>query len=106
MVTYTVYPNQSIDYGATGHAAILQNVEMILTTIRFDQPMARAMAWEAPVDRPLEVAQMQVMPMIVEAIENYEPRVRVIDVVVDKSHETGSFHPTVKVVIKDDEQSI
>ena len=103
---YTVQPLTSINYGATGIEAILQNVETALVTMLYDQPMARGMAWEAPIDRPIQVVQMQIMPAIAEGIEEYEPRVRVVDVDVDVDHTEGRYKAKVKVVIRDDEQSV
>jgi phage baseplate assembly protein W len=71
----------SIDFGATGIDAILQNVRTILTTVQGTVPLDRAFGIDqSPLDSPGLVARAKMSPIIIKAIKTYEPRVSVLAV--------------------------
>ena len=57
--------------------SILQNVSIILRTIKGSCPMYRGFGIDATlIDRPIPAAKVLLFSQIREAIEEYEPRVR------------------------------
>ena len=98
----TIKPTNKINYAAKGRDAILQNVNVILNTMLYEQPMERGFAWSAPIDAPINVVQMRAMGLIIDAIQEYEPHVEVRDVDFDGDAVNGVLIPTVKVVIRDE----
>lgn len=85
--------------------SILQNVAIILSTVKGTCPLYRQFGISAEyVDKPIPVAQVVMYADIKEAIEEYEPRVEVtgIDFAVSAS-EPGKLIPTVTVEVIGDE---
>lgn len=81
--------------------SILQNVAIILSTVKGTCPLYRQFGISAEyVDKPIPVAQVVMYADIKEAIEEYEPRVEVtgIDFAVSAS-EPGKLIPTVTVEV-------
>jgi len=61
--------------------SILQNVAIILSTRQGSVPMYRDFGLPMNfVDKPFNVAQPLIISEIVEAIQNYEPRAKVVNV--------------------------
>lgn len=64
--------------GATGMDAVRQNIRVIIQTFRFSIPLDRAFAHEArPLDSPGPRKTAMLTARLIEAIEKYEPRVKV-----------------------------
>lgn len=64
--------------GATGMAAILQNIKIIILTLRYSIPLDRAFAHDAkPLDSPGPAITASLTGQLIDAIEKYEPRVKV-----------------------------
>lgn len=83
--------------------SILQNVSIILRTIKGSCPMYRGFGIDASaIDRPIPAAKVLLFSQIREAIEAYEPRVRVKSVDFDTHEELqGVLIPIVEVEIID-----
>ena len=84
--------------------SILQNVSIILRTIKGSCPMYRGFGIDATlIDRPIPAAKVLLFSQIREAIEEYEPRVRVKSVDFDTQEEMqGVLSPIVEVEIVDE----
>lgn len=104
---YKVTPNLThISLNETDKiASILQNVAIILSTVKGTCPMYRQFGITGDfVDKPIPVAQVLMQSDIKEAIETYEPRVEVIGVEFHVSvAEPGKLLPTVTVEVISDE---
>ncbi len=92
--------------GATGVAAILQCVRVILSTIKGTVPLDRDFGISAAyLDTPLPEAMAAFIGEIVDAVEAQEPRVDVSSVTfkakADEAME-GRLYPVVQVSIKED----
>lgn len=86
-----------IDFGASGVAEILQNVRTILTTITGTAPFSRDLGVAPdPIDGPLEIAKARLTPLIIEAVQTYEPRVEVTEVTYMQDDQ-GQLTPSVKL---------
>ncbi|MGN1149824.1 MAG: GPW/gp25 family protein, partial [Sutterella sp.] len=86
---------------------ILQNVRTILATQVGEVPLDRAFGvdWEA-LDQPLPVARALMQSAIADAIEEYEPRAKVLSVGFDDTADDameGITRPHVIVSIGDEE---
>lgn len=84
--------------------SILQNVSIILRTIKGSCPMYRGFGIDATlIDLPIPAAKVLLFSQIREAIEEYEPRVRVKSVDFDTQEEMqGVLSPIVEVEIVDE----
>ena len=72
-------PNLTIDFFATGDAAILQNVAMVFASVAKSCPMARNFAWDGSVlDRPQNLVQSVFAAAIMSALAKYEPRANLV----------------------------
>ena len=93
-----------VDFAPEGVMEILQNVRTIITTRKGSVPLDRdfVLPWDA-VDQPLPVAQMLMRSEVIDAIERYEPRVRVesVEFLTDTERAMeGVLRPVVTVSIK------
>ena len=81
--------------------SILQNVSIILRTIKGTCPMYRGFGIDASaIDRPIPAAKVLLLSQIREAVEEYEPRVRVKSVDFDtREVMQGVLIPIVEVEI-------
>ncbi|WP_415818446.1 hypothetical protein [Mesobacillus thioparans] len=101
---YEVSIIQSIDYGATGVDAILQNVRFIMSTIKNSCVMDREFGLSQDViDAPIPLAQSLLASEYIFAIESREPRVTVEQVEFEENPIEGILIPRVKVVVISDE---
>lgn len=85
-------------------ASIRQNVSIILRTIKGSCPMYREFGMDAAlIDRPIPAAKVLLFSQIREAVEAYEPRVRVVGVEFEAEDEMrGVLTPVVEVEIDDE----
>ena len=104
---YKVSPNISrLSLNETNTiASILQNVAIILSTIKGTCPLYRQFGIAATyLDKPIQIAQVLMYSDVKEAIEEYEPRVRVTGIDFQVSaNEPGKLIPTVTVEVISDE---
>ena len=93
--------------GATGMDAIVQNIRMILLTMRYSIPLDRAFAHDGKIiDTPAPLETGRKTAELVDAIEKYEPRVKVhrIDFVWNNQKgqlQEGQLAPAVVFSIRD-----
>ncbi|MBR1953278.1 MAG: GPW/gp25 family protein [Lentisphaeria bacterium] len=105
---YKVSLLDKIDFAPkTEVAEILQNIRTILSTRKGTVPLARELGitWEH-LGKPLPVAKALQQEAIIEAIEDFEPRARVISVVFENDTTDmmeGILSPCVVVAIGEDE---
>ena len=95
----------SVDYGATGVAAILQSVSFLLDTLVDSYPMHREFGMDPPIDDPSETAKNEWSAQVIEKLERNIPQVSVQEVIVDQDETdllNGRIKTTVKVVIEID----
>lgn len=81
--------------------SVLQNVGLILRTRRGSCPMYRGFGLPMEfLDRPATVVQALLLNEVKTAVEEYEPRAEVTDVLVAESQEDlGKIVPIVEVLI-------
>lgn len=80
METEVIGSKQPLEIGATGLIEIIQNVRIILTTMKTTVPLDRDFGVGGFVDHPLPVVQARMVAEIVAEVEKQEPRVRVTSV--------------------------
>lgn len=100
---YTVALDNEVDFGpASTVAEILQNVRTIVNTRVGSAPLARnfGITWEH-VDKPLPVAKSVMQSVIIDAIETFEPRVKVEAVTFTGEGMDGILKPVVIISIKE-----
>ena len=91
-----------IDFApATVTEEVLQNVRMIISTVKYSVPMDREFGIDgAIIDRPINIAKAHLTNEIFRAVRRYEPRA-VIESIEFTGDETGKLTPTVKVRINE-----
>lgn len=83
---------------------ILQNVAVILSTPKFSVPLDRGLGLaQRFLDKPIQLAQSILVSEVLEAIEQYEPRVQVDNVSYELGKRPGALIPVVEVSIIDGE---
>lgn len=88
----------------TTREEILQNVAVILSTPKFSVPLDRGLGLaQRFLDKPIQVAQPVLISEVLEALEEYEPRVQVDDVTFELGERPGALIPVVEVSINADE---
>lgn len=100
---YRVTLNNTVDFAPESTTAeILQNVRTILNTRVGTVPLARdfGISWEHA-DMPMPVAQSIMQGVVIDAIEEFEPRARVENVTFDGDGADGILRPTVIVSIRE-----
>lgn len=98
MENYTVTTdNTPIQIGATGLQELLQNVRTILTTVIGSVPLDRSLGMDlSSLDHPTTFTKVELAPVIIEAIQEYEPRVEVVQVDYKESAQ-GTLSPIVTI---------
>ena len=87
---------------ARGVEEILQNIAIILSSPKGSVTLDRNFGIDmSALDLPLEMAENICTAQIIEAIQDYEPRVKVTKVTYEKDHLTGSLKPKVMVVMNE-----
>lgn len=96
----TVTANQEIQLNfepETVGEEILQNIAMILATPKYSVPLDRGFGLEQTfLDKPHSVAKTMIVTDVLDAIEQYEPRAKVVEVTFSTSA-TMALIPTVEV---------
>ena len=93
---------EAVDYApATLAREVLQNVRVIVGTVRGEVPLDRAFGIDANlVDRPINQAKARLTNEIIQAVRKYEPRA-IIRKVSFTGEETGVLRPRLEVDIRD-----
>ena len=86
---------------ATLAEEVLQNVRMIISTVKYSVPMDREFGIDgAVVDRPINIAKAHLSNEIFRAVRRYEPRA-VIESIEFNGDESGKLTPTIKIQISE-----
>ncbi len=86
---------------ATLAEEVLQNVRMIISTVKYSVPMDREFGIDgAVIDRPVNVAKAHLSNEIFRAVRRYEPRA-VIESIDFDGDESGRLTPSIKVQISE-----
>lgn len=93
---YTVNSNTtSINWSAKGNERILQNINNILNTIKYEVPYDRLMGRDPKnIDSFLNKSKYAIMEETYNLINTYEPRANVKSVTIE-----GVENPVIKVVV-------
>ena len=82
---------------------VLQNVAVIISTPKYSVPLDRGLGMaQRFVDKPIQVAQAILVSEVLDAIEEAEPRVEVLNVTFELGDRPGLLIPIVEVNIIDD----
>jgi len=86
---------------ATLAEEVVQNVRMIISTVKYSVPMDREFGIEGAIlDRPVNVAKAHLTNEIFRAVRRYEPRAEITDINFD-GDESGRLTPKIKVQINE-----
>ncbi|MFP7470008.1 hypothetical protein SFC55_03285 [Niallia taxi] len=100
MSTYQISPLGSIDFGATGIKAKLQNASFLLATMKGTCVMSRGFGWNPPVDELSEAAKVQMTAEVIELLESNIEGLTVEEVTFDEDINATTLYPHVKVVFE------
>lgn len=102
-IEITAAASTSVNFApATVVEEILQNVRTILATPVYSVPLNRAFGVNAELlDLPLPVARSRLAAEIVQAVQKFEPRVEVTQVLFTGDALTGKLQPTVRLRLKE-----
>lgn len=79
---------------------ILQNLSMILQTIKNTAPLYRDFGLsDSFLDKPIPVAESLLVAEIYEAVGQYEPRVEIVGITFERDESTGKLNPCLEVEI-------
>lgn len=97
-------PLGSVEIGATGVRSVIQNVKTILATIKGTVALDRTFGIDdTMIDTPDPVAQARMTGAVIEAVERWEPRCKVVRVTWVELDETetadGRLVPRVRIRI-------
>lgn len=77
---------------------ILQNIAIILATPKFSVPLDRGFGLQQEfLDKPHSVAKTLIVTDVLDAIEKYEPRAKVVEVTFETNTTTMCLVPKVEV---------
>lgn len=100
---YTVKSGEKIKINlapATRIEEILQNLSMILQTVKESVPYYRAFGTSAAyLDKSTPAAETLIVSEIYEAVEKYEPRAEIQSIYFETDTMTGKLSPCLEVVI-------
>ena len=85
-------------------SSVLQNVAVILATPMGSVPLYREFGLDHSfLDKPMPVARSMIVSLVREAVERWEPRATVVNVVCSGDpSDPGDLDPTVEVEINDE----
>lgn len=88
-----IYRDTPLIIGATGIESILQNLRMIVETLRFEIPLMRDFAHDGQlVDSPAPLVTARLTAALMDAVARYEPRIEIEGVWLDEErHGRGAF---------------
>ncbi|MCM1059675.1 MAG: hypothetical protein NC452_05220 [Eubacterium sp.] len=101
-MSYTVTASEPIKINlapATLIEEILQNLSMILQTIKNTAPLYRDFGLSGNfLDKPIPVAETLLIAELYEAVEKYEPRAEIVNITFEQDI-TGKLNPCLEVEI-------
>ena len=81
---------------------VIQNVRVLLSTAKFDVPLARDLGLDTNyLHKPQPAAETLLYQAVADALEEYEPRAALIDIEFEESAESGIIIPIVEVEINE-----
>lgn len=102
-MSYSVKANDQIKINlvpATIKEEILQNLSMILQTIKNTVPLCRDFGLSGNfIDKPIPVAETLMVSELYEAVEKYEPRAEIVNVTFEQDEVIGKLNPCLEVEI-------
>lgn len=102
-MTYSITSAEPIKINlapATLIEEIIQNISMILQTIKYSAPLYRDFGISARyVDKPMQIAETLLISEIYAAVEKYEPRAEIVNVSFICDEQTGKLNPCLEVEI-------
>lgn len=106
MTTIITVGQMPIDFGANGREEILQNVNMIASTIQRTVPLDRDFGIDGQaVDRPPDVAKALYAASVIMALSTYEPRVIVEQVTFEPQDEPHKLVPVIRLQFVDESEA-
>ena len=92
--------NSSINWNASGHESIIQNIINILNTVRYEVAYDRIMGRDSSnLDKNFNEIESLLIAETYDLIEEYEPRVKIENVYINQL-ETGEINIRVVVEIE------
>lgn len=104
MTTFNITPRAApINFApATVTEEVLQNVATLLSTLRYTVPYDRLLGLNPEyLDDPTPVTRARLTADIIEAIQKYEPRAKVIEVTFKEDQAEGILIPTVRADVNE-----
>lgn len=88
-----IYRDTPLIIGATGIESILQNLRVIVETLKFEIPLMRAFAHDGRLlDSPTPLVTARLVGELTDAIERYEPRIQIEGIWLDEERNgRGAF---------------
>ena len=81
---------------------ILQNIRVLLSTAKYDIPLAREMGLDAEyLHKPQPAAETLLYQTIADAIEEFEPRAELVSIDFEEDAASGVIIPVVEVEINE-----
>lgn len=97
----------SINFGATGIDEILQNVRTIVTTVKGTVPLDRGFGIDiSDLDLPIEISKAKMTAQIMDLVEEYEPRVEVLEVQYRQDDLEGRLVPMLTIRLREEGETI
>lgn len=98
---YTIRADEAAPFSVSPEstdAEIIQNIQLLLNTDKYDIPLAREMGRSTEqIGERLQIAKMREYQNVLELIEKYEPRAKVSSVEFDVDSDRGRLIPIVEV---------
>lgn len=81
---------------------IIQNVRVLLSSVKYDVPLARGMGLDTSyLHKPQPVAETLLYQAVADALEEYEPRCSLVNIEFEADALTGVIVPAVEVEINE-----
>ena len=105
-MTYTIKSDEKVKINLapkTLFEEIIQNLTMILSTIKNTTPLERDFGLSARfIDKPTPAAEALLTAEVLDAVEKYEPRAQIVDIFFERDEIAGKITPRLEVEIYDD----
>ena len=89
-----------IDFSpATKRAEIIQNVRMIVSSLKKSIPMFREFGMSKILDQPINIVQARITSQVADAIKRYEPRAKLISIEYKSDIKDGELNPIVTIEV-------
>ena len=89
-----------IDFSpATKRAEIIQNVRIIVSSLKKSIPMFREFGMSKILDQPINIVQARITSQVADAIKRYEPRAKLISIEYKGNIKDGELNPIVTIEV-------